>query len=408
MPKPPRSKLPTVVWAAAWVSFCADASTELIYGVLPAFYLGTLSIGVLGLGLIEGFAESLVSLTKLYSGSLSDRTGRRKPWILAGYGLAGIAKPLLAFTTSGLAVGALRATDRFGKGLRGAPRDALIADSIDQQSRGRAFGVQLGMDHAGALLGGLTAAALLAFTAVSTEQLFLLSAIPGFAAVAVIVLFIRDVPPQPDRPRRARFGLRTAWRDASPALRRYLAAAAVFALANSSDMLILGVCYERFLESGMAPHHAMGGLPLLWALLNIVKSLGTPLAGSLSDRTGRLPLIVVAFTIFALVYAGIALFALGGHPAWSIAIAAAYGLVSVLMEGPERAFVADLQPDSSTRGGAYGLLHFVNGVLAFPATVLAALLWHQLGPAWAFGTSAALALLASTQLVALSRSTHRT
>lgn len=401
MPKPPRSKLPTVVWAAAWVSFCADASTELIYGILPAFYLGTLSIGVLGLGLIEGFAESLVSLTKLYSGSLSDRTGRRKPWMLAGYGLAAISKPLLAFTTSGLAVGALRASDRFGKGLRGAPRDALIADSIGPHVRGRAFGVQRGMDHAGALVGGLVAAGLLALDAVSTNQLFLLSAIPGLAAVLVIVFFIREVPPSPGRELRAPFGLRASWRDASPGLRRYLAASALFALANSSDMLLLGICYEQFLAFGMEPHLAISRLPLLWALLHVVKSLGTPLAGTLSDRVGRVPLLAASWAIYAGVYAGTAAFALGGHPTWSMAIFTAYALVSVLMEGPERALIADLQPESSKRGGAYGLLHFVTGILALPATILAAVLWHELGPAWAFGAGAVLALLAAAVLLVL-------
>ncbi|MFG0260721.1 MAG: MFS transporter [Phycisphaerales bacterium JB041] len=408
MPKPPRSKLPTVVWAAAWVSFCADASTELIYGILPAFYLGTLSLGVLGLGLIEGFAESLVSLTKLYSGSLSDRSGKRKPWMLAGYGLAAISKPLLAFTTSGLAVGALRASDRFGKGLRGAPRDALIADSIDPQVRGRAFGVQRGMDHAGALVGGLVAAGLLALDAVSTNQLFLLSAIPGLAAVLVIVFFIRERPPGPDHTPRAPFGLRAAWRDSTPALRRYLGASALFALANSSDMLLLGICYERFLASGMEPHLAISRLPLLWALLHVVKSLGTPLAGTLSDRVGRVPLLAAAWTVYGAVYAGAAAFALGSHPAWSMAIFTAYALVSVLMEGPERALIADLQPESTKRGGAYGLLHFVTGVLALPATVIAAVLWHELGPAWACGAGAALAVVAAGVLLALNRAPEAT
>lgn len=403
MPKA-RSKLPTIVWATAWVSFFADASTELIYGVLPALYLGTLSIGILGLGLIEGLAETIVSITKLYSGALSDRTGKRKPWMLAGYALAAVSKPLIAFTSSGLAVGGLRAADRFGKGLRGAPRDALIADAIDDNMRGRAFGLQRGMDHAGALVGGLVAAALLALDLVTTKQLFLLSAIPGLACVLTLVFFIRDRAPAPDRKPRPPFRLRHAWTAAPPALRRYLGATGLFALANSSDMLLLGICYERFMDSGMQQHEAMSRLPLLWALLHVVKSLGTPVAGTLSDRVGRVPLLAASWFIYALVYAGVALFARGGHPAWSIAIFGCYGFVAVLMEGPERALIADLQPDSANRGSSYGLLHFVNGVLTLPATVIAAVLWKRFGPEYAFAAGSALALAATAFLLL---ATHR-
>ena len=151
----------------------------------------------------------------------------------------------------------------------------------------------------------------------------------------------------------------------------------------------------------MEPHLAISRLPLLWALLHVVKSLGTPLAGTLSDRVGRVPLLAASWVIYAGVYAGTAAFALGGHPAWSMAIFTAYALVSVLMEGPERALIADLQPESTKRGGAYGLLHFVTGILALPATILAAVLWHELGPAWAFGAGAVLALLAAAVLLVI-------
>jgi len=371
--------------------------------VLPALYLGTLTIGVLGLGLIEGFAETVVSITKLYSGSLSDRSGRRKPWMLAGYALAAVSKPLIVLTTSGLLIGALRASDRFGKGLRGAPRDALVAEAIDEGLRGRAFGVQRGMDHAGALAGGLLAAGLLAFDLVDTRQLFLLSAIPGVAAVVVIAVCIRDRAPAPGRTPRPPFRMRDAWAGASPALRRYLAASAIFAMANSSDMLLLGICYERFRDAGLEPHTAMSRLPLLWALLHVVKSLGAPLGGRLSDRVGRVPLLASSWVVYAAVYAGVAWFAVGGSLVWSAALFAAYGLVAALMEGPERALIADLQPDGSQRGAAYGLLHFVTGVLALPATALAAVLWRELGPAWAFGAGAGFALAAAVVLVLVMR-----
>jgi MFS family permease len=231
--------------------------------------------------------------------------------------------------------------------------------------------------------------------------LFLLSAIPGGAAVVVIVLFVHD-PARGERAAgAAEFSLRAAWRGADRGLKRYLAAAAVFALANSSDMLLLGICYERFLGAGYETHEAMSRLPLLWALLHVVKALGTPVAGGLSDRVGRVRLLALSWVVYAVVYAGVAVFALGGSPAWSIAVFTGYGLVAALMEGPERALIADLEPEGSRRGTAYGLLHFVTGVLTFPATVIAAALWERFGAAWAFGLGAALALAAAVVLVVL-------
>ena len=191
-PDAPHAKLPRVVWATAWVSFFADFSTELFYGVLPAFYLHTLAIGVITLGLIEGIAESIVAVTKLWSGSLSDRTGHRPAWMVAGYGISTLTKPIMAFVSGGLLIGTLRGMDRLGKGIRGAPRDALVSGAVDQRRRGRAFGVQRAMDHSGALVGGLVAAGLLALGLVGPRDLFLLSAIPGAAAVLVILFFVRE------------------------------------------------------------------------------------------------------------------------------------------------------------------------------------------------------------------------
>jgi len=387
--------LPRTVWAVAWVSFFADVSTEMIYGLLPAYYLGTLSLSVLALGMIEGVAETIVSLTKLFSGYFSDRTGSRKTWMVVGYGLSAAAKPLMVLAASPWALGALRAGDRFGKGIRGAPRDALVAGVLDPRERGRAFGVQRGMDHAGALLGGLLAAALLAAGLAAAEDMFLLAAIPGAISVVIIIFFVRE-------PREAasllatkpRFSLSRAWRESDPALRRYLFAAAVFALASASDILLLALCFERFRDSGMSDAAAMGALPFLWAVLHIVRALGAPLGGRLSDRVGRLPLLASAWLMCAGVYAGAALFATGGHPAWSLLLFAAYGLVAALKEAPERALIADLQPEQGRRGTAYGMLHFVKGVLTLPATALAALIWTKAGAAWAFGTDALLALAA--------------
>jgi MFS family permease len=400
VPKPAhRSPLPRVVWATAWVSFFADFSTELIYGVLPAYYLHTISLSILSLGLIEGLAESIVALTKLMSGSISDRTGRRPLWMLAGYGLSGIAKPMIALVSSGFGIGALRAADRFGKGIRGAPRDAMVSSAVDEKDRGRAFGIQRALDHSGALVGGLVAAGLLAGGFFVPRQLFMLSAIPGAIAVLVIIFFVREpkdsiYQPKPVNKKQP-FSLLSAWTEATTELKRYLVPAAIFALANASDILLLAISYQQFIASGYSESTALAMLPLLWALLHVVKSIGSSYGGRLSDRIGRVLLIRIAWMVYALTYALAAVLAAGGASWIAWVMFTVYGVYTILAEAPEKALIADLAPDPSARGSAYGLVHFVTGILALPATLLASGLWLWLSPAWAFGTGAALALLAS-------------
>lgn len=398
MAKRARTKLPAVVWAAGWVSFCSDAATELIFGVLPAFYLNTLALGIVWVGVVEGLAETVVSLTKLFSGRLSDRSGVRKPWMLFGYALSGLSKPLLAFVTSGLGVTLLRSADRFGKGLRGAPRDALVAQAITPAQRGQAFGIQRSMDHAGALIGGLLAAILL-LAGTAPKTLMLLSAIPALAAVLVIIYFIKEPPParQSSEP----FSLRQSWTHASKDLKKYIAAASIYALANSSDLLLLALCFERFQASGLSDPQAMGLLPLLWALLHVVKSTGVHLGGALSDRVGRIPLLVGAWMAYALVYAGAALFAHATHPAWAFPLFVMYGFVAILQEGPERAIIADFEPNAQRRGTAYGLLDFVTGMLLLPASLLTVWLWKSYGADVAMAVDAAIAFIAALTLAML-------
>jgi len=396
------SPLPRVVWATAWVSFFADFSTELIYGVLPAYYLHTISLSILSLGIIEGLAESIVALTKLLSGSLSDRTGRRPLWMVAGYGLSGLAKPMIALVSSGFGIGALRAADRFGKGIRGAPRDALVSSAVDERDLGRAFGLQRALDHSGALVGGLVAAGLLAAGLLVPRQLFMLSAIPGAIAVLVIVFFVREPKESGEQttPKKKKqpFSLLSAWTNATPELKRYLLPAAVFALANASDILLLAISYQQFLASGFSESTSLAMLPLLWALLHVIKSLGSSYGGRLSDRLGRVGLIRIAWVVYALTYALAAVLAAGGASWIAWIMFTVYGVYTILAEAPEKALIADFAPDPSTRGSAYGLVHFVTGILALPATLLASGLWLWLSPAWAFGVGAALALLASAML----------
>jgi len=390
-----RRTLPAVVWATAWVSFFADVSTELIYGVLPAYYLGTLALSIVWLGFIEGFAESVVSITKLFSGHLSDRSGRRKIWMLWGYGLSALSKPVLALVGSGAGVMAARSMDRLGKGVRGAPRDALVAASVEASDRGRAFGAQRALDHAGALTGGLIAAALIALGLAGPRDLFFIAIVPGALAVGVIAVFIHE----PKRTANAAvdrrsFSLRQAWRSTNPDLKSYLLPAGVFALANSSDMLLLALCHQRFVEAGFSARVALGMLPLLWALLHVVRSVGSAWGGTLSDRVGRVRLLLLAQLVYAADYLLAVALALGGGVWLAWVIFGTYGLFTALAEAPQRALIADLQPIKEKRGAAFGLVHFVEGALAFPATLIAVALWKSVGPAAAFGVDAALALTA--------------
>lgn len=391
--------LPRVVWAAAWVSFFADFSTELIYGVLPAFYLQTLSLSIVSLGVIEGFAEALVAMTKLWSGSLSDRTGRRPLWMLVGYSLSGISKPMIGLASGGVLVGALRALDRMGKGIRGAPRDALITDAVGPLDRGRAFGVLRALDHAGALVGGLVAAGLLASGLVMSRQLFFLSAIPGAIVVLIIMLWIRESSTSESKHNSKKpYSMLDSWRRATPSLKRLLVPMTIFALGNSSDMLLLAIAYERFIEIGYGQSVALGLLPLLWALLHVIRSLGSIWAGTRSDRMDRVTLVRLGWLVYSAVYLIAAWLAFGG-PAWlAWVVFAMYGLHTILTEAPEKALVADLAPDPNTRGSAYGLVQFVSGIGIFPATVLAATLWMTVGAGVAFVADAVLAAVAAVML----------
>ena len=394
---PPPRRLPGVIWATGWVSFCTDMSTELIYGVLPAFYTATLRLNVASQGLIEGAAETIVAITKLLSGHWSDRTGGRKWWMVAGYSLSAVFKPLLTYAGSVSAVLGMRGMDRFGKGIRGAPRDALVSVHVHPAQRGRAFGVQRALDHAGALAGGLIAAAALYLEWVTVEQLFWWALLPAGVGVLIILLFVHDKPTNaaPPKEQTPALSLRQAWRVQPAAMKRFAAVMGVFSLGNSTDMLLLKLAHDQFIDGGMAENIATAALPLLWAWLHVVKSLATPWGGRLSDRVGRAPTLRAGWLVYAVVYAGFA-FGTGSIMPW--VLFGCYGLYYGLVEGPQRALVADLSPDPRRRGMAYGLLHAVVGLTALPASLLCGGVWLWLGVAPAFLVGGALALLAALLL----------
>ncbi len=380
-----RSRLGRNVVALGFVSLLTDLSSEMIYPLLPVFLTAVLGAGPAALGIIEGVAETTASLLKLFSGVWSDRVGRKKPLVVAGYALSTLARPLVGIAAAWGHVLAIRFADRIGKGVRTSPRDALVAASVAPDDRGRAFGLQRAMDHLGAVLGPLAAFLLMAGAGLSYRPVFLLSVIPGLAAVAALLFFVRE----PEGPAPAHAGGRLRDGGLPPAFRRYLVIVCLFTLGNASDAFLI----LRAVDAGVPVAY----VPLLWGAFHVVKSsLSTP-AGILSDRWSRKTLIVGGWLVYAACYGGWA-FAKG--PAAVVGLFLAYGLFAAATEGAERAFVADFVPPEA-RGTAFGWFHLAVGISALPASVMFGILWSRYGAPTAFGASAGLAVAAAVLLIAL-------
>jgi MFS family permease len=382
-PSPSSGRLSRNVYALSAVSFFTDASSEMIYPLMPIFLTTTLGASAGFLGVIEGAAETTAALLKLASGWWSDRLKSRKPLIVAGYSLASFARPLIAVAQTAGHVLAIRVADRIGKGIRGAPRDALIADSVDVSVRGRAFGFHRGADHAGAVVGPLIAFAVLTWWHTPLRTVFWLAAIPGVIAVFVAIMFVRE-PAHPVIPKEQ------APEPAAPLPGRFwgaLGAVTVFTLGNSTDAFLLLRATQLGVPVALAP--------ILWAMLHIVKSSASTPGGALSDRVGRKPAVIAGWVIYAVVYLAFARATEAWH-AW--ALFAVYGVYFGLAEGPERAMVADIVP-GGRRGLAYGWYNLAIGIAALPASVVFGLIWDRSGPAGAFTFGAAMAGLAALLLL---------
>ena len=376
MPRP----LPRTVRTLGLVSLLTDASSEMIYPLLPSFLTVTLKAGPGFLGLVEGVAEAAASLLKIVAGAYSDRLAQRKPLVLAGYGLSSLVRPLVALATAPWQVLAIRFADRVGKGTRGAPRDALIAEVTSPDDRGRAYGFHRAMDHTGAVVGPLLAAGLL-LAHVELRLVFGLAAIPGVLSVLMLVLGVREEK----RPRAA------AHTDAAPkttsdALRRYLLVLALFTLGNSSDAFLL----LRAQEAGVS----LALIPILWSLHHVVKAGVSTWGGAVGDRLGRRNAILAGWALYALSYAG---FAVATSPVHIWLLFALYGLFFAMTEGPERALVADLA-GAQARGRAFGLYHAVTGAMLLPASLATGAVWQAWGAACALGLGAALSAAAAAGL----------
>lgn len=363
-------RLHPVVKATGFVSFFTDMGSEILYPIMPVF-LTQLGASRAMIGAIEGIAEGLPAVIKLFAGALADRVRNRKWLVLAGYTLSTLVKPLVAFARSSGFVLAIRVLDRVGKGVRTAPRDALLADFTDKSMRGHAFGFQRGMDHAGALVGGLIGFVLLSALGTdlpSLRRAILWAFIPGTLSVLTIVFFVRDRADRALAATPMRNPL-AGVRDLPRSYFLYVGAASVFSIANSSDAFLL----LRAGDMGVG----VALLPLLWSALHLVKTGTAVWGGKLSDRIGRRPVLVAGWGVYALVYVGFALC----RPAWSAwVLFVAYGCFYGLTEGAGRAVIADLVPEGR-RGTAFGFWGLVEGGLLIVASLLTGWLWDRTGSA---------------------------
>ena len=386
-------KLPPGVWRLGWASLFTDAATEMIYPLLPVYLSRVLGVGAVSLGVIEGVADGVNSLLKIISGRLSDRWARRKPIVIAGYALSSVARPFIGVTTSWFQVLAIRALDRTGKGIRGAPRDAMLAELATPENRGRVFGFHRAMDHTGAVVGPLVATAFLFLWPGEYRTLFALTVVPGALAVWMLFTVKEDLKSQipSSKSQIVNRESQVANRVAAlpPRLWGVLAIIVIFSLGNSADAFLL-----LRLSSALG-HDAY--LPLLWASLHVVKASLSMYGGALSDRIGRKAVIVAGWTIYAIVYLG---FALADSAIVLVGWFLAYGIYFGLAEGTEKALVADLAP-AGARGSAFGFYNAALGIGAMLASVIFGLLYERFGPAAAFGTGAALAALAAVLLLIL-------
>lgn len=369
------------------VSLMNDIASEMSYPLVPTFLVTVLGGTRATLGLIEGVAESFSSLLKLASGGWSDRVRSRKRLVVLGYAMAAIVRPLMGLLTAPWQLMAARVADRVGKGVRTSPRDALIADSTDPALHGWAFGFHRAMDHLGAALGPVFAAVFLAFWPDQLRGLFLLTVIPGLLVLVLLGWGLREPP------RQQVHGPSASWKPTlSPFgrdFRVYLAALAIFALGNSSDMFLL----MRATELGVPAY----GLPLLWCVFHVAKSAGNLLGGRLVDRLGPPRLIFAAWLAYAAVYAA---FAVARTP-WQVwVLFVAYALYYALAEPAEKTLVARLVPPEH-RGLAFGWYHLALGLTALPASALFGAVYEGAGAAWAFGLGAALAAAAALVLLAM-------
>jgi MFS family permease len=362
-------------------SFLTDTSVKMIYSVMPMFLM---SIGAskTSLGLIEGVAESTASLIKALSGFWSDKIGRNKPFMIAGYAIAAVVLPVYAFVVSPVQVLVLRFAERFGKGIRTAPRDSLIAGSVTNNDTGRSFGLQKAMDNSGAIAGPLMAFAFLTLSPDNFRLVFLLAGIPAILAIFVIITGIREAKKQ-----KAELFAKFRFSDFSKRYYLFLGIIFLFTLGNSTDALLMVKANDIGIKVTF--------IPLVYLVTNLVAVLAAIPVGSLSDRVGKEKVLVAGFIIYALVYFG---FGKSAHIAVITSLFALYGLYSAATDGIQKAYVSDIV-DSNKRGTGLGIYNALLGITLLPASLIAGTLYDRVNSSVPFYFGSATALLAAVLMI---------
>jgi MFS family permease len=368
-----RLRLPRTVWVLGFASLLNDTASEMIMPLLPVFLIATLGAAPAAIGLIEGLATAASSVLQLVSGRLADRGVSTRRLVLGGYGASNLVRPLIALASAWPVVLLLRFADRIGKGLRTAPRDALLATSVAEQYRGSVFGFHRAMDHGGAMLGPLLAFGLLK-AGFSTPQVFAASIVPGILVLLCLGFGLREPPPTPAQPPAP-----LRWRVLDRPVRGLIGAAGLLALASVPDAFLVLWAFQGGIQ--------VLWLPLLWAAAHAVRSAVSIPAGRLSDRLGRRPVMTGGWLIRAALLATMGSVSQDGTLLWGLFLA--YAGATACTEGAERALIGDHAPPEQ-KGTAFGIYHLVTGLLALPGAVLFGILWQTIGQGGAFAVAATL------------------
>ncbi len=357
------------IYISGLVSFFMDISSEMIYPLVPLFLANVLGVSKSAIGLIEGVAESTASILKVFSGYLSDRLGNRKWLMVAGYGLSTLTRPIIALAKTWHHVFAFRFFDRFGKGIRGAPRDALIAESTEKEFLGRAFSFHRSLDTMGAVIGPALAFFLLGIFSNDYRMVFWLSIMPGIIAVLLIIFFIRETnKPATELSERPKFTLKYFdWR-----FKFFVIIAAIFALGNSSDVFLILRAEHKGIPAIM--------IPVVYMFFNLVYSISAIPAGIAADRFGKKRVILTGFVLFALLYYG---FAVAANATAIWILFGFYGVFMGLTEGIQKAFLATIIPQQF-KATAFGVYNTIVGMAMLPASLIGGWLWDHVSPSATF------------------------
>jgi len=376
------NKLRPQVILLGLVSLLNDSASEMIYPILPVFLTMTLGATPFDVGMIEGLADAVASILKYFAGSWSDRLTRRRPLISSGYALAAGSRALIAAAVAWPWVLTARLIDRTGKGIRSAPRDALISDVTPVEQRGKAYGFHRALDHTGAIIGPLMAMALLQGFHLQMRTVFYIAVIPGFIAVILLLTLLKEDPKPPKES--------TTTAPAVPLPARFwaaLGAISLFSLANSSDAFLLLQASAAGVSTAM--------LPLLWAAHHVIKALFSTRAGALSDRMDRRTLLVIGWLVYAAIYFAFPI----AHSMRSFFILfILYAIPFTLTEGAERAWISTMVPPEA-RGKSFGLYYLATGIFVLAGTLIFGLLYERVSHAAAFSTGAAIAVVAALSVL---------